>query len=294
MTTSLTAPLTPEGSKYRLPSQPGVVEITPEMASDWLSYRNHPKNRTMSKSITSKYQKDMESGRWPLTPEGLFFDTEGYIISGQHRLKALANTTLTLPFWVFPNESRDIFDVVDQGYKRSAGQILGVPNATTVGGAARYLAVLPDRDRWSMPRFNRVTIPEIVGTVRAWPEVTRYSTDVMNVRQRTYITAAPHLAVLAQAARTEHADKIPEWIRGLTSGANLADTDARVHLRNRFLVAHAQLGGTKNRDLVYSLVAKAWNAYALGKPVIVLVHRSTEPLARVAGSPIDAQEAEAA
>lgn len=41
--------LEPSGSKFRLPSEPTIMAVTPDMASDWLSYRNHPKNRPLSK-----------------------------------------------------------------------------------------------------------------------------------------------------------------------------------------------------------------------------------------------------
>ena len=74
--------LTPAGSRFRLPSAAQIVTVTPEMASDWLSYRNHPKNRPLSKSVSARYQADMESGRWAeATPEGYIFDTDGWIIS---------------------------------------------------------------------------------------------------------------------------------------------------------------------------------------------------------------------
>ena len=135
----MSEPLTPSGSTFRLPSEPCVMVVTPDMASDWLSYRNHPKNRPLSKSVAGKYQADMESGRWTLTPEGLIFDTDGWIISGQHRLKAVANSGLEIEFWIFPDQSRDIFDVVDQGYKRTAAHVLHMPHAVSIANGARHL-----------------------------------------------------------------------------------------------------------------------------------------------------------
>jgi hypothetical protein len=259
--------------------------VTPDMASDWLSYRNHPLNRKLSKAIAGKYQKDMEAvpSRWRETPEPMIFDTEGYIISAQHRLKAVANSGTTQRFLVCPNQSRDIFDVVDQGYKRVPAHVLNVPNATLVAGAARYLAALADGDRWSMPRFARVTTPEIVAVVRDWPELGWYGTEVTNVRLRTFIPGSAHLAIVAQASRTEHIGRIDSWLDGLLTGANLAETDPRNQLRNRFLLSHGTLSGTKNRDAVYSLIAKAWNAHAEDRVLPVLRHMTTETLAQVAG-----------
>src|SRR5207248_4448968 len=95
--------LAPADDPFPLPSKPQLLEVTPEMASSWLSYRSgHPKLRNLSKDVTARYQSMMESGRTKpgpvlfreATPEGYIFDTEGYIISAQHRLKAQANANV--------------------------------------------------------------------------------------------------------------------------------------------------------------------------------------------------------
>jgi hypothetical protein len=282
--------LTPAESQYPLPSKPTVLAVTPEMASDWLSYRNHPKNRPLSKAVSGRYQADMEAGRWTeATPEGYIFDTDGYIISGQHRLKAQANANVTLAMWIFPDQPREIFEVVDQGYKRTAAHVLHVPYATNLGNAARHLAALADHDRWGMPRFPKITTPEIVQTFHAWPELTWYIKDVHGASLEADVPIGPHAAVLAQAARTEHRDAIPEWLDGVRSGAIASKTDPRLQLRRRF---HGGLpAGKGKRDLAYALVVKAWNAWALGNEVTILRHMSTEVLPKVTGFEFSKEQA---
>jgi hypothetical protein len=277
----MSTPLEPSGSAFRLPPEPMVMLVTPDMASDWLSYRNHPKNRPLSKSVAGKYQADMESGRWALTPEGLIFDTDGYIISGQHRLKAVANSGKTIEFWIFPNEPRDIFDVVDQGYKRTAAHVLRVPHATNVANGARHLAALADNDRWGMPRFPKITTPEIVETYRAWPELTWYTTEAYAVYTAASVPIGAHLAVLAQAARDGHIGRIPTWLDALHTGASLGEGDPRLLLRNRFQQSFAVAPGVNRRDLAYALIVKAWNAYATDQLLTVLRWQKSEPLPRV-------------
>lgn len=279
----MTQPLEPSGSKYRLPTEPMVMTVTPDMASDWLSYRNHPLNRPLSKSVAGKYQADMEQGRWALTPEGLIFDTRGYIISGQHRLKAVANSGKSFQFWIFPDQSRDIFDVVDQGYKRTAAHVLHVPHAVSIANASRHLAALADDDRWGMPRFPKITTPEIVAVYREWPEVSWYATEASTVYGTTGIPIGSHLALLAQAARTDHIGKIQPWLDALHTGANLAPGDARLSLRNRFQGGIQVVGGTNRRDLAYALIVKAWNAYAGGQQIQQLRWQQREVLPRVTG-----------
>lgn len=273
--------LTPEGSKFRLPTEPMVMTVTPDMASDWLSYRNHPKNRPLSKSVAGKYQADMESGRWALTPEGLIFDTQGQIISGQHRLKAVANSGKSFQFWVFPDQPRDIFDVVDQGYKRTAAHVLRVPHAVSIANAARHLAALADGDRWGMPRFPKITTPEIVETFRAWPEITWYATEASTVYGSTGMPVGAHLALLAQAARTEHIGRIEPWLDALHTGASLAPGDARLALRNRFQSGIQVISGVNRRDLAYALMVKAWNAFVQDQDITLLRWSKNEVLPRV-------------
>lgn len=280
----MSEPLTPSGSKFRLPTEPMVLTVTPDMASDWLSFRNHPKNRPLSKSVAGKYQADMESGRWTLTPEGLIFDTDGYIISGQHRLKAVANSGKSFLFWVFPGESRDIFDVVDQGYKRTAAHVLRVPHAVAIANAARHLAALADGDRRGMPRFPKITTPEIIETFRAWPELAWYATEAYTVYSAARIPIGAHLAVLAQAARTPAIGRIHPWLEALHTGANLAGNDPRLILRNRFQTGITVIGGGNRRDLAYAFIVKAWNAHVEGRQLALLRWKSDEALPRVAGS----------
>ena len=279
----MSTPLEPSGSAFRLPSEPMVIDVTPDMASDWLSYRNHPKNRPLSKSVSAKYQADMEAepSRWRLTPEGLIFDTAGYIISGQHRLKAVANSGKTIEFWVFPGESRDIFDVVDQGYKRTAAHMLRVPHATSIANASRHLAALADGDRWGMPRFPKVTTPEILETYRAWPEVSWYTTEAYAAYNAAQVPIGAHLAVLAQAARDGHIGRIAPWLEAMSTGVGLGDGDPRLMLRERFRRGVQVAPGVNRRDLIYALITKAWNAYATDQLLTVLRWQKGEPLPQV-------------
>lgn len=283
-------------SQYPLPSTAQPLRVTPEMASDWRSFRTYEHNRRVSPAVSGKYQRDMESGLWKLTRQGLITDTVGKFIDGQHRLAALANAShdaLTkhygepsIPFWIYPDEARDTFDAIDQGYKRQAAHLLHMPNATTVAAGGRWLAALANQDVLGLPRFQGLTNTEVYATVRKWPELERYSSQVNNARLTTYIVGAAHMAVLAQAARTEFGtpERIQEWFKGIMSGVGLDNYDPRLKLRNRFLVSHHTLKGTANRNTVYALIAKAWNAYAKGEGIAQLGFRpAVETFPRVVG-----------
>lgn len=290
--------LVPADDPYPLPSEPQIMEVTQDMASSWVSYRSgHPKLRPLSKGVAGKYQELIETGRFrEATPEGLIFDTDGYGISFQHRMKALANASTEalvkhygrpyLKFWVFPNQPRDIGPYLDQGFRRTAAHILvGTPYATSVASGAKHLAALADGDRFGMPRFNRVMVPEIVETVREWPELQRWPAEAHAVWSATGIPVGAHLAVLAQAARTDHHIKAPAWLEGLRTGANLSSSDPRLLLREKFHGGFVSLGKVPKRDQMYAVVVKAWNAYVVGEPLnaVALRQRVGELFPKVEG-----------
>lgn len=276
--------MVPASDPYIIPSTPQIIPVTPEMASSWLSFRNHPKNRPLSKSVAGRYQGDMEAGRWrEATPEGLIFDTEGYILSGQHRLKALANARVELRFWIFPGEPREIFEHIDQGFRRTPAHLLRVPYASSLAAGARHLAALADGDRWGMPRFSKITTPEVVETFKAWPELNWHGAEVCAAWRGSGVPQAPHAAVLAQVERTAYRDEIPGWLEGVRTGYDLSPGDSRAHLRNRFRMGLQSETQLPKRDYIYAVIVKAWNAYVNGVPLTLLTHRVNEPLPVVEG-----------
>lgn len=276
--------LTPSDSAYRLPSQPQVLEVTADMASDWLTSRNHPNNRPLSRVVSARYQRDMEAKLWrEETPEGYIFDTEGYILSGQHRLKAQANSGVTLKMWIFPDQPRDTFGVLDSGYKRNAAHMIHNKYSTTIAAAARHLASLKDGDLWGMPRYTRVTTAEILKTASEWPELSWYGNEIFTAYSTARIPNPPHTAVLAMAARTDHIGKIKPWLEGITHGAGLELGDPRLALRNRYSSGYQSNSPVPKRELNYAQVVKAWNAYVLGREMPLLVYRINDTFPKVEG-----------
>ncbi|WP_327719910.1 hypothetical protein OG381_34545 [Streptomyces sp. NBC_00490] len=290
--------LAPADDPYPLPSEVQVMGVSPEMASSWSSYRSgHPKLRHLSPVVVGKYKDLIEAGDFcEATPEGLVFDTEGYIISAQHRLAALANADPAkliehygrpwLNLWIFPNQPRDIAPYLDQPHRRTAAHLLvGTAYAKDIGAGSKMLAALAIGDRFGTPSFNSVSVPQTVANARAWPELERYAAEVYGIWRVTSIPRGHHLAVLAQAARTEHAAAIPAWLEGLRTGANLTETDPRLLLRGKFRGGFVSQAKVTKRDQQYAVIVKCWNAYLTGEVInpIGLRFRAGEVMPLVEG-----------
>jgi hypothetical protein len=279
---------TPRDSKYRLPSQPTVMLVTPEMAGDWLDYRNaSEKNRTVARTVVAKYADRMTRGEWTLTHQGIAFDTDGWVIDGQHRLLAVALAGIPQEFWVFPEQPRDTFDKLDEGRRRTGAQLLHQRNRNVLASAVRILVA---QDGLETPRSENVAYAELTNTqtlqyVRHYgPDLEISARQAMGIKSRSSITPSPHTAVLYQAYQTEYAEKVAAWLEGLSSGAGLTARDSRLRLRNAFMASPAtRASATRTGTITYSLIVKAWNAFAIGKEIQMLYVRNDEDVPAVIG-----------
>ncbi len=282
--------LTPRDSKFALPPKAMEVEITPEVAADWLDTRNSGlKNRRLSKAVTAKYTDAMRRSEWKETHQGLAFDTEGWLLDGQHRLQAIANAGVVLKLWVFPNMPRDIFDTLDVGRRRLASHLLSVPNAAVLSSAVRFIAVA---DGIKEPRSANVAYAELTNTEtlelvqKAGYRLEQAARTAMRLRNGARMTPSPTAAVIYQAlcSSEDISTELDEFVEGMVTGANLERDDPRLRLRNAFTAnAQSRAAALRTPSHPYALTVKAWNAYLMRKPLQALVWRGTEDIPRVLG-----------
>lgn len=72
------------------------VIITPTVASEMLLHNNN--NRSVKAKAVAAYARDMESGLWRKNdPNALIFSDTGELVDGQHRLKAVLKSGVTIP-----------------------------------------------------------------------------------------------------------------------------------------------------------------------------------------------------
>jgi len=102
-----------------------VTNVTPLMARKWLE-RVAPFNRPVHASVVRKYRDALIRGEYVMSHQGLAFDTDGWLMDGQHRLHAIAELPddTVFPMVVTTGLSRDAFLVMDQGMKRGTADAL--------------------------------------------------------------------------------------------------------------------------------------------------------------------------
>src|SRR5699024_760867 len=99
-----------------------VVEITPQLAEEWLG-RNSA-NRNLRSPKVATYAGAIERGEWVVTGDGPKFDVNERLINGQHTLNAVIRSGRPVTSFVFWNLPVNAQVVMDTGAKRSAADAL--------------------------------------------------------------------------------------------------------------------------------------------------------------------------
>jgi hypothetical protein len=99
------------------------VLVTPAMAMDWLDNAN-TSNRKVSDAHVQRLARDMASGEWKLTHEGIAFDPSGILLDGQHRLWAVVMSETPVEMHVWRNVTREALMAIDCGKSRSLCDVL--------------------------------------------------------------------------------------------------------------------------------------------------------------------------
>lgn len=112
-----------------------VSLVSPEYAAELLSKNDG--NRRIRPSVVAKYATIIREGNWILTPEPIVIADTGRLLNGQHRLHAVIQCGISVPFLVIRNVSESVFSALDRGAIRSTADALGAdPKAVEVGKAA--------------------------------------------------------------------------------------------------------------------------------------------------------------
>lgn len=252
---------------FPLPDGSTIVKITPEIAADWLENRNLGKNRNLSLKTAGRYAKAMSDGRWMVTHQGIAFDSDGFLIDGQHRLRAVVLAGVSVEMFVAVGFDSDTFAILDSGRRRQAGQMIAGKYGSLLAAAARFTGVADGSftDDLVMGVYpSYAENDQVLAVVEAWPELAEYAPIATSASRSARIVPAPHLAVMAQAARTQYAYRLKGWADGVVEGTGLDKMDPRLIIRDRFIREATRLGSSNSRVLAYAYVVKAWNAWAVG------------------------------
>lgn len=244
---------------------------TPEKAQEVLDFFNKG-NRSTSTFYTTSYAKAMREGAWSDTGDTIKIDTEGRLVDGQHRLHALVEAGVTLPFLTVRGVDPAIFTELDQGFRRTASQFMGDHGGTKSSTVKRLRAF--DGKSTVGGGYKIDSTKDINALLDSWNEGNRdelfeaFYPKLKSLQSRTGIPIAPMMAVLIKSVengRTVNDEKITEFIDTLYTGIGFYENDPRQFLREKFMREGASL--TKEWNRSQHIVAQAWDKFVRSVPM---------------------------
>jgi len=253
-----------------------VVTVTPAMAKAWLDENNYDDNRHVAKSRVDFYARQMKNKRWSLNGEAIIFDQVGKLLNGQHRLHGCIQAGVSFQSVIVRGVQTESFSTMDQGYTRSAGQILQMKdhkNATVRAAICRtILAWELAQDQTLRLLSTKLSPDEILLVQDCYPEEIDAAVDYLKyvrriVPARTGVFGLAH--VLFRRARPR---KAVEFFRVLDDGATSNARHPALVLRNR-IINDKMRDRTLDNIGQWCLFAKAWNTYDKGDDTRALIVR---------------------
>ena len=102
------------------------VKITPELAARFLGAveaagrTNYRKTRPY---YVKHYARQMEAGRWLYTAANIYFDRDGILVDGFHRLNACVLTGVPIEVNVILNTPPEVVALLDRGTPRTDADV---------------------------------------------------------------------------------------------------------------------------------------------------------------------------
>jgi hypothetical protein len=151
--------------RTRAPNPPAeykaeTVWIAPEMAQEILDNTRY--NRQVSKGTVAKYARDMRNGKWifngaPIRYNGKTESGKPELLDGQHRLRALLEANMELPFLVISGIPANFIRTMDDGKARSLAQkfyVDGEKAPDVLAQLIQHLATFRTKGSFSGPAFT--------------------------------------------------------------------------------------------------------------------------------------------
>jgi len=249
-----------------------IEYIDPELAE--LLLGRMIDNRRVRRPKVLQFAADMKAGLWRVTGEAIKLTEDGQVIDGEHRLRAIIESGVSIETLVVHGAQIDDRVAMDSGTSRTLTdhlRFLGVERPTDLAAA---LIALQDRHQRSPfrsgPGSSSATSrqeflllldanPRLPDSVMATSKVARL------LRLPRGLCAALHYDMVA--LDPDDADDF--WAR-LHSGAEMHAQHPVLVLRRRLEGNAATIGRKFDRITIHAYMIKGWNAYRDGRDITVI------------------------
>ena len=242
------------------------VFVTVQMAQHWLAHANL-RNRALGEKHAQRLADEIIRGRWKENGDAIRFDTNGVLLDGQHRLRAVVIAGVGIWALVVRGLSPDVLGSIDGLIKvRLAGDVAslhGVANARTHAAIAAVVdAYFTGCVRYDARGWPALSGTEVLSVINLYPGIDAsvpVAARVHSLANPSVAAAAHYLFALVNRPRADR------FLDDVITGAGLAEFDPALSLRNALLKARASKRTSIPKTHVLGLFIKAWNARETGR-----------------------------
>lgn len=240
--------------------------VTPKKAMEWL--KRNINNRPLSQGWIDQLARAMTDKAWRLNGDCIRFNGNGDLIDGQHRLNACVTSGKSFESYVVRGLEHDAFDTIDQGRKRTIGDVFarqGYKHYVTLGSAVRWLWLhetnsLPYRVKGTLRPDQANEILERHPAIHAAVEMAR------GLCGKQKLIHPGLLAFLYYVTSESDEKKAVAFWNGVVNAEGLTKQSPAKVLHSR-LVSNLGSVAKLNVETIAALCIKSWNAFKTGKPV---------------------------
>jgi hypothetical protein len=251
----------------RLASHPVTdnVLVTPDIARTWEA--KFAPNRLIRTSRVKGFARDMARGAWAENGESIKFDENGTLIDGEHRIRAVILSGVSVWMAVTHGVRRAVRHTVDTGTKRTAADMLGMNgevNANLLAATARWVLCWQSGTMLTTEVFSN---DEINDAIAADPSI-RDSVRLVAGTKATSVCPPAPLAFVHFVASMSNPDLANEFLHMIATGTHENGDGLRAGhpvllLRDR-LINHRVTKAKLRPSEIMALLIKAWNATQAG------------------------------
>lgn len=251
--------------------QTEVVKLTPELAAQFMS--RNTTNRPLSTEAVRSYSLAIKRGDWLVNGEAIIFDDADNMLNGQHRCSAVIHAGTPIDVLVVRGVDRGAFKTMDQGKRRTAGDVLGVAgekNPNNLAAAAKAYEQITTR------ALVRNFTPSMAIKVIERVPALRYWANQYASRKRLVKLFNSQLAgALCAGAEVYGSEPIYDLMVKLETGEGLEQGDPALVLREKFI--ERRQGQYFSQDFCICMYVKTIAAHGQGKRIKVLRVAQNEP-----------------
>ena len=234
--------------------------VTPRLAG-WLLELNTG-NRPMMKRNLERFRNILREGGWMNTGEPIIISQEGVLNDGQHRLKAIVDTGISVAMDLRFGIAREAFHSTGTAKRRSASNVLGIEGYAHTSSQAGIARILRGYDAGQMGRYRnrQVESAEILAIVEGEELIGHVAAKIQKYRKFGPARNAALGFVLVVAARKTPVELVFEFADTVASGLaqNESDPARRLHVRLR----DAAMRRERIDQIDFAVLAvKCWNAW---------------------------------